>query len=388
MTKRKVRQKKIKFFTPYFFYFLFVLIAFLSVLSLDYIAWEQGKKSYLFSYFLKDKKFTKEQEKLNQILQVFFNQHNISSSSISIIKDNQGVFHFKMNLTIEKFNLIKEDLEKELAKRRAVIFEEKREKRGEVFFNLWKIRIGQRPSHILLFLSQISPLKARSKVTLIIDDIGHSLEIVDQIISLNVPLTISIIPFLSYSQQAARIAHLNDIEIMLHLPLEPMNPYNFSSEKELITTQMTPEEIENTLSECIRNIPYLQGVNNHMGSKVTKEPEIMKIILTSLKRKNFFFIDSRTTDQTIGYLLAKQLGVLTAARDIFLDKAENQNQFSEGDTEYTKEKFIQLLELAQKEGKAVGIAHPYPQTIQAIKESLPLIKKYNVELVYASKIVN
>jgi polysaccharide deacetylase 2 family uncharacterized protein YibQ len=147
----------------------------------------------------------------------------------------------------------------------------------------------------------------------------------------------------------------------------------------IVLARMTPEEILSTLEDDLDQIPYIKGVNNHMGSKITKNRRIMRVILERLKKENLYFIDSLTTGDSVAYSLAKRIGIPAAEREVFLD--------GELDEEYIARKLEELFRHAKKNGIAVGICHPNDLTIQTIKKTLPKMQKYQCEAVPASRVV-
>jgi hypothetical protein len=142
---------------------------------------------------------------------------------------------------------------------------------------------------------------------------------------------------------------------------------------------MKENEIKALVEESLRMIPHVRGVNNHMGSKITQEEAVMRPILDVLKERNLFFIDSRTTGQSIAYDLARQMGMRAAYRNIFLDSTVG--------VDFSRKKMTDLFRLSQKNGTAIAIAHPFPETLRALRENLHLLKEYNVRPVFASRII-
>lgn len=170
------------------------------------------------------------------------------------------------------------------------------------------------------------------------------------------------------------------MEVILHLPLESLNDHESNIRtRGLIHSKMTEKDILETLETDLAKIPFIRGVNNHMGSKITSERDIMSLILKRLKKNNLYFIDSVTSGSSIAFELARDLSVSTAYRDVFLD--------SETDEDYIQKQLIQLLRLAQNKGVAVGICHPYDSTLKVLSENLGLFEEYNCETVFASQIV-
>ena len=116
-----------------------------------------------------------------------------------------------------------------------------------------------------------------------------------------------------------------------------------------------------------------------MGSKITADRDMMSLILARLKEDNLYFIDSVTSGSSIAYTLAREMFILSAYRHIFLD--------SETEEGYIRNQLVQLLSLAQRQGMAVGICHPYDSTLKVLSDNLDLFEKYNCEVVFASQIV-
>ncbi|HCS48188.1 MAG TPA: hypothetical protein DIW61_08020 [Candidatus Aminicenantes bacterium] len=217
-------------------------------------------------------------------------------------------------------------------------------------------------------------------MAIIIDDMGTSLEALQQVLDLGQPVTISILPLSPYAEETARIAHENGLEVMLHLPGESLNHQEGNnSTAGLIRSGMKEEEVRSLVEEALSRIPYVEGVNNHMGSKITQEEPVMRPILDILKSHDLYFIDSRTTAETIAFDLARKMGLRTAYRNIFLDSSVG--------VDFSKKKITDLFRLSQKTGKAIGIGHPFPETLQALRENIQLLKKFKVTPVFASQII-
>ncbi len=218
------------------------------------------------------------------------------------------------------------------------------------------------------------------QVALVIDDIGWNKEIVKEIEKIKQPLTLSLLPKAPYSKEIFEgLKNNNNLELILHLPLEPLPPYQ-SFDRGLIKTGMTDEEITQQFNEDIKYFyPRIKGLNNHMGSLFTSDEEKMMVLLKEIKSKNMFFVDSMTTKKSKGYLLAKEMGIKTTRRDVFLDNESN--------PEYIEKQVWELVETAKKHGKAVGIGHAKKSTISVLKDILPEVEKEGVEIVPVSSLL-
>lgn len=223
-----------------------------------------------------------------------------------------------------------------------------------------------------------SKKKGRPKIAIIIDDIGNSRKNDDAVLAIDAPLTVSVLPLLPESKKIAEKAGSNGKEVMLHLPMEPHDYPQANPGKGALFTNMDDIAIVTQVYEDIKSIPMLKGVNNHMGSKFTEDRERMRIVLKQLKDKGLFFIDSKTSPRSRSDKTAREMGIKAAARDIFLDNEQNEG--------YIAGQIEELKKIARKRGAAIGIGHPYPETIAALEKAIPKIKK-DFDIVSASELV-
>ena len=222
--------------------------------------------------------------------------------------------------------------------------------------------------------------EALGRIAIIIDDIGfNNKKEIKEIIGLKYPITLSILPFQPFSLKVAKMAHAANKEIILHLPMEPYNYPRENPGNGMLTTYMDEVELINQLKKNLDAIPYIIGVNNHMGSKFTEDYERMRIVMGVLKRRGLFFVDSLTSHKSVGYKVALEVGVYAEKRDIFLDNKR--------DIEYIRKELKRLKIISLKKGKAIGIGHPYPNTVRALKEMLPRFKKDGIKIVKLSSLV-
>jgi polysaccharide deacetylase 2 family uncharacterized protein YibQ len=220
--------------------------------------------------------------------------------------------------------------------------------------------------------------KQKPMACIIIDDMGHDRKLADRFLGLNVPLTFSMLPGSPYQEDIAQAADAKGIEIMLHLPMEPDEYPRVDPGPGALLTSMSPDELIRQLTENIRLVPRAKGVNNHMGSRMTTISSQMHQIFSILKKEGLFFIDSRTTVNTLCKPSARLLQVPFAERDVFLDHVTTD--------EFVRRQVYKLIETAEQEGRAIGIGHPHEVTVQALQEMLPELQK-RVRLVPASMMV-
>ncbi len=221
-------------------------------------------------------------------------------------------------------------------------------------------------------------LQAKPKIVFIIDDLGYNQKNADLLLSIDRPLTIAILPHLKFSQYYLEEGKKHGFEMILHQPLQPESTAEDPGPG-LITVDMKTEEIETILEENLKSVPGIVGINNHMGSKATKDRKVMYIITKKLREKKLFFLDSMTASKSVGYQVAFAVGVPTAKRDVFLDNVD----------EYDKimEQIKETARVAKERGKAIAIGHIRKNTLQAIKDSMPDLESQGFELTTLTKVV-
>ena len=224
----------------------------------------------------------------------------------------------------------------------------------------------------------IPPGDKLPKVAIIIDDLGYDRKIAEKFLELDVALTFSILPFSPHQKKIARMAQEKGVEVMLHLPMEPMEYPAVDPGQGTLLAGMDPDHLIAQLEKNLDTLSEIKGVNNHMGSRLTAESSQLYQIFSILKKRGLFFVDSRTTADSLCRPTARMFKVPFAQRDVFLDHHQQ--------PEFIRKQIKELIEIAQSHGEAVGIAHPYSSTYKMLKEMLPELKE-NVRLVPASDIV-
>ena len=207
-------------------------------------------------------------------------------------------------------------------------------------------------------LTVFPPELEAPRIAIIMDDMGVSNEYLDELLALDYPVTLSVLPGELHSVEAATLAHDRGWEVMLHLPMEPLNYPEANPGEYALFVSMSRKEITRRLTDYLDSVPFVSGVNNHMGSRFTGDEEGMSAVLDVLKQYELFFVDSRTTPDTVAYTMALGMGVPAAERNVFLDNYR--------DVEKIEANIEQLLDMAAREGSAVGICHPYDETLTAL----------------------
>lgn len=231
----------------------------------------------------------------------------------------------------------------------------------------------------VLFAS-VSVAQDTAKVGIIIDDLGNNLRYGRELIQLPYQLTYSFLPNRPFTPRLANMAASAGKEVMVHLPMQSSHATDLGNGA--LTLELNQQQFQQIVRGSINAVPHAKGVNNHMGSLLTRHPGHMGWLMEvlSLQESGLYFVDSKTTSMTVAARIAKEHFVPSISRDVFIDSDPNEEQI-----------WFQLRRLtrvAQTKGHAVAIAHPYPATIRILTEYLPLLSKQGIEIVPITQIIN
>jgi hypothetical protein len=316
----------------------------------------------------------------------------VSEDTILRLKDSKGRLLFEVEIPSELYASVEPSLNKALKAESVRVVGKKKTKGKERTEVLWSLRRAPKQEAGLSFVLPAEPpavvagaepaaKKApRGEVALIMDDMGNSMETLQSLIDLGRPVTVSVLPYSAHAAETARVARANGLEVLLHLPLESVNNHEAMANTEgMIVATMTEPAIVAAFEASYDRVPFASGTNNHMGSRFTAEPDLMRAILRPIKERGLFFVDSRTTARTVAIDEARKMGILAAQRDVFLDADEDRGRI--------RGRLIELFQKARKKGRAVGICHPFPETLEVLKSSFALLDSYNLEAVPVSRLV-
>jgi len=222
------------------------------------------------------------------------------------------------------------------------------------------------------------PSQNTGTLVFVIDDAGNNLNDLEPFLRIPGPLTIAVLPGLLYSAEAARRIRAAGKEVILHQPMEAIGAQNPGPGA--IYSGMGEDEIRSILARNIAEIGPVAGINNHQGSKISMDREIVEIILRFCLERGLFFLDSRTTAETVIPSLARRLGLKIAERDVFLDNEQDRDSML---------RYIATgLTRAQRNGSAVMIGHVWsPALAPLLTEQYPVLTIQGYTLKTVSDII-
>lgn len=231
----------------------------------------------------------------------------------------------------------------------------------------------------LLLLASAAGAATPVTIALVIDDLGDSLVEGRRVIALPAPVACAVLPHTPHGDVLAREAHAAGKEVLLHLPMEPVGESEAGPGR--IETGMPALELSITLDHDLASVPHAVGINNHMGSRLTRDRDAMRRVMRGIRRHgNLYFIDSLTTPASVAAQVAREEGVPALARQVFLDDDPR--------PEAVDAQFDQLLQAARRHGAALAIGHPRPETLAVLERRLPQLAGMNVQVVAPSVMLN
>ncbi len=219
----------------------------------------------------------------------------------------------------------------------------------------------------------------RPAIAIIIDDLGHGLRIAERVIALPAPVACAVLPHTPHASPIAERARVAGKEVLLHLPLQPVSAGMRSAPGQL-QLDTTRNQFLTTLVRNLASVPGLDGVNTHMGSLVTRHPGHMAWLMEELsRREGLFFVDSYTTASSVALRIARESGIPSTRRDVFID--------SSADLATIRREFERLKRLASERGSAVGIGHPNRLTIGFLEDALPQLDAEGFDVVAVEAVI-
>jgi polysaccharide deacetylase 2 family uncharacterized protein YibQ len=218
----------------------------------------------------------------------------------------------------------------------------------------------------------------RPMITIVLDDVGVAPQHAEMAVALPAPIVLSIMTYAKNASALAEEAHAKGHEIMVHMPMQPMNAA-INPGPNALDTGMAEDELRRRIDWGLGRFKGYVGFNNHMGSRFTQDSAGMRIVLEEAKRRGLLFLDSKTIAGSVGDKLAAEMGVTHIARDIFLD-----DDMSEA---AVTRQLAAAEAVARRQGYAVAIGHPHPGTIAVLKRWLPEAKARGFAIVPLTTII-
>lgn len=223
----------------------------------------------------------------------------------------------------------------------------------------------------------LSSVASAGKLAIVIDDFGYRPAEENKVLQMPPAISVAVLPNAPGAHAMATKAHQLGHEVLIHLPMAPLSKQPL--EKDTLTPEMSSAEIERIIHNAVNNVPYAVGLNNHMGSKMTSSLFGMQKVMQTLNQYNLYFLDSMTIGNSQSIPAAQGTHVKVLKRRVFLDDSQNENAI--------RQQFTRAVRLAQRNGYAIAIGHPHPNTVRVLQQMLPSLP-VDITLVRPSQLLN
>ncbi|ORJ44880.1 divergent polysaccharide deacetylase family protein [Haemophilus influenzae] len=201
---------------------------------------------------------------------------------------------------------------------------------------------------------------AQSKLAIVIDDVGYHSKEDAAIFAMPREISVAIIPAAPYARARNQEAKSQGRDILIHMPMQPVSAVQI--EDGGLHLGMSAAQVNDRVNTAKNIVRDAIGMNNHMGSAATADVNLMTHLMNTLREKHLFFLDSRTIGKSVAGKVAKEQGVRSLDRHIFLDDS---NELAD-----VQHQFQSAIHYARKHGTAIAIGHPRPNTIAVLQAGL------------------
>ncbi len=388
--KKKYAQHRIAALS----FFIFITVALATVVMLEFLDYRAGNYSLIFTKIIPLRRALAASDKFDREWTEALVRRKVL---FDFFRDRDGIIHFKIAVAERHYFPLAKELHELVQKYRGLTqLSEVQGMKGQTVY-LYQVRFEKRLTHIILLTRKFLKVPAGAKLdtaaavqkkaqapkiprlAFIIDDIGYAELLAEQLHDLGIPLTAAVIPSAPFARSEAEKIHQFGLEVIIHLPMQPQNPANHCPRDQFILIDSTPAEMMALIQNAQLIVPYARGLNNHMGSLITSNPEAMRRVLDLVKKAGLFFVDSKTANDTVAFRLARKMNIKTVIRDVFLDDEQNYD--------YSSAQIKRLVDLARKNGRALAIGHPFESTLAALRDAIPWLKQQKVEIVFVSQLL-
>jgi len=217
------------------------------------------------------------------------------------------------------------------------------------------------------------------RIAVIVDELGSRADVFERVVALGRPVTVAVLPELPLSRRLARDAARAGLEVLLQLPLEPYRFPEVDPGPGVLLIAMSPDEVTRRTRQHLAAMPGAAGVVTRMGSRFTEDRPRMRALLEPLFFQRLFFVDSLTSQRSVGYDVARALGIPAARRQVFVDPEESEASARAG--------LLEVERWATRRGSVIAIAHGRLLTVGLLAEALPRWDAAGLRLVPVSELV-
>ena len=378
----------------------FGVIALGIVVALEFLDYRAGKDSFIFNKVVRLGRREPAGERFQRDLAALLSAQKIRHD---LFRDRAGVTHVKIDLAEPRFAGFARDLLRLVEKRGGLHLLSEVQGMKEQVVYLYQLRFAKRLTHIVLLSKKLAAKAVAAPPRRFAGRDRQAPRRPDEVQGHAAPGHRHRRHRLRRPglRPAARAGHSADRRRDPRRPLSPAarrsactstawrrsstcpcsprtRPTTIRATSSCWSTPATPRS-RSCCERAMAVVPNARGLNNHMGSRLTSDPQAIRRLLGMIKERGLFFVDSKTTGETVAFATARALKIRTALRDVFLDDVQTY--------EHASAQLRRLVELARRNGRALAIGHPFASTLDALRDAVPWLKQQGVDIVPVSEIL-
>ncbi len=221
----------------------------------------------------------------------------------------------------------------------------------------------------------------RPRIGIIVGNLGLSGAATESAIQrLPGAVTLSFSPYARGLDQWIALARAAGHEVLLDLPMEPINfPANDPGPDTLLTS-LTAEQNRTRLHSLLGRVSGYVGVVNHMGSRFTTSGPHLRPVLTELRDRGLLFVDSRSSLRSVAARTASELALPRVINNRFIDAEASRSAIDA--------RLAEIERIARVSGFAVGIGQGFPVTLDRLQRWTRDLAERGIALAPISALAN
>jgi len=199
----------------------------------------------------------------------------------------------------------------------------------------------------------------RPRVAIVISGLGLSAAATESAIQgLPGSVTLAFAPYSARLNEWIRLARAAGHEVLINVPMEPTNYPAYDPGPQTLLTSLNAEgNLDRLLWSLSRGTGYV-GVVDFLGSRFTTSRKHMLPVLRAINERGLLYLDSGSSPRSVSAVVASDVKMAWAMATLTLDQRASRTEIDR--------KFSELEQRAKRDKRAIGIASPYPVSLERV----------------------
>jgi len=242
------------------------------------------------------------------------------------------------------------------------------------------VGIPHRPTHELVLTRGPTrdepPGQRHARIALVLYGFGDDPAAADSVFALPAPFAVALLPAGRASPALFKAAHRRQREVVMLLPLEPVNYPQVNPGPGTLLVTMKPARIASAVDHYLDQAGAVCAVANHMGSLATQDMTVMTAVYRTLRQHRLPFVHVMPAAGAVCKTLASEMGVGYEEAGAVLDTEPR-----ERDTGAMDRRWKMMVEEARAQGELTVWIRVTPQSRRWLTHALDRKKLPGVDFV-------